>query len=465
MKEHEIRYDRYGRMFYNPEFHANNGKQWTTEDLQYLINWYDIAAPEEISFALERTQKTVQNKACQLRKKGIMHKPMKIRNKSMEGKPMENKNEIAKLGDGNVFVKRTPRGGIKAIHGKVKLEEKKGHLAIIQNKAMITAAGYNAMNQFAGISIITPEKLTLPDNQVVVNPYPIIDPASGTIDKVWVKKTAIGYSPTGNLVMTSSTLLYDIKMYFIQDLNKKVQYNKGVGRMCMEETLTDDEKKKGMFLRIQGTMGIWVDLTNTDILKCMDTYIQNKLFAERKAQTIAERNALKKHPALCQVYVDAQGPDKAHYGYVDVIGFNSDLTRDDLLKLSQMADEGKMVEEFKGHRVDYVDANVIDDVTEDDVYAARDEEETNELPESISVPVKHIDVKEKEKVSVTKNNEAERVNTMKADLENSKGIIGEEEFNKIIHDNFRKPLDQLTPGQLAMAKTLINSKIDSQEAF
>lgn len=378
---------------------------------------------------------------------------------------MENKNEIAKLGDGNVFVKRTSRGGIKAIHGKVKLEEKKGHLAIIQNKAMITAPGYNAMNQFAGISVITPEKLTLPDNSVVVNPYPIIDTASGTIDKVWVKKTAIGYSPTGNLVMTSSTLLYDIKMYFIQDLNKKVQYNKGSGRMCMEETLTDDEKRKGMFLRIQGTMGIWVDLTNTDILKCMDTYIQNKLFAERKAQTIAERNALKKHPALCQVYVDVQGPEKAHYGYVDVVGFNSDLTREDLLKLADMAEKGESISDYKGTKVDIIDANVIDEVTEDDVYAARDEEETNELPESTTVPVQHIDIKEKEKVPVTAENDSTRVNELKASLESSKEIIGEEQFNKIIHDNFRKPLDQLTPGQLEMAKSLINSKIDSQEAF
>lgn len=378
---------------------------------------------------------------------------------------MENKNEIAKLGDGNVFVKRTSRGGIKAIHGKVKLEEKKGHLAVIQGKAMITAAGYNAMNQFAGISIITPEKLSLPDGNIVVNPYPIIDSASGTIDKVWVKKTAIGYSPTGNLVMTSSTLLYDIKMYFIQDLNKKVQYNKNAGRMCMEETLTDDEKKKGMFLKIQGTMGIWVDLTNTDILKCMDTYIQNKLFAERKAQTIAERNALKKHPSLCQVYVDPEGPDKSHYGYVDVIGFNSDLTREDLLKLAQIADEGKMVEEFKGHRVNYVDANVIDDITEDDVYAARDEEEVGELPESTAKPIQHIDVKEKEKVTIAKENDADRVTALREELNSGKEIIGEEQFSKLIQDNFRKPIDQLTAGQLEMAKALINSKLDSKEAF
>ncbi|WP_179945225.1 hypothetical protein [Clostridium carboxidivorans] len=379
--------------------------------------------------------------------------------------------EVAKLGDGDVFIKRTPTGAIKALRGRVKLEERKGHLAVIQGKAMITAAGYNAMNQFAGISIITPEKLTLPNGDIVVNPYPIIDPESGTIDKVWVKKTAIGYSPTGNLVMTSSTLLYDIKMYFIQDLNKKVQYNKGSGRMCMEQTLTDDEKKKGMFLRIQGTMGIWVDLTNVDILKCMDTYIQNKLFAERKAQTIAERNALKKHPSLCQVYVDAVGPDKFHVGFVNVVGFNSDLTRDDLTKLAHMAEKGESISEYKGAKVDIIDANVIDDITEEDIYTARDEEETTpELTESTAQPMQHINTQERENVEITHtenvhNENNEKVKVLRADLESVIGIMGEEEFNKVIHDNFRKPYEELTAGQLEMAKTIINSKLDKQEAF
>ena len=378
----------------------------------------------------------------------------------MEKQLTTQKQEIAKLGDGDVFIKRTSTGAIKAIRGKVKLEEKKGHIAVIQGKAMITAPGYNAMNQFAGVSIITPEKLTLPNGDVVVNPYPIIDPESGTIDKVWVKKTAIGYSPTGNLVMTSSTLLYDIKMYFIQDLNKKVQYNKGAGRMCMEQMLTDEEKKKGMFLRIQGTMGIWVDLTHTEILKCMDTYIQNKLFAERKAQTIAERNALKKHPALCQVYVDAQGPDKNSCGFVDVIGFNSDLTREDLLKLASMAEKGEDIKNFKGAKVDIIDANVIDEITEEDVYAARDEEEVHNEPET----PRNVPTPTTEKIEKS-TEDPEQAKALKEHLEEAKGILGEEEFNKLIQENFRKPYEKLTLGQLEMASALINSTLDGQGEF
>ncbi|WP_231247444.1 MULTISPECIES: hypothetical protein [Clostridium] len=69
-----INYDSQGRMFYNPQFHFNNGKAWSREDLQYLINWYDIIGPEEMSFALGRTIRTIESKVCILRKQGVMKK-------------------------------------------------------------------------------------------------------------------------------------------------------------------------------------------------------------------------------------------------------------------------------------------------------------------------------------------------------------------------------------------------------
>lgn len=82
----EITYDHWGRMNYNPEFHTKAGTPWSTEDLKYLIDWYDIIGPEEMSLALERTMKTVQNKAAALRKKGIMKNPAKhIHHKRIRG--------------------------------------------------------------------------------------------------------------------------------------------------------------------------------------------------------------------------------------------------------------------------------------------------------------------------------------------------------------------------------------------
>lgn len=282
------------------------------------------------------------------------------------------KKEIVELGDGEVFVKRTEDGFVKAVRGIIPLSEKKGHIAEIQGKAMITAAGFNELNKIPGISIVTPDKLTLPNGQTVVNPYPILDKESGSISKVWVKKLAIGLSPIGNMVITSSTLLYDIRMYFIQDLFGKVQYNKSAGRICTEDMLTEEEKKKGIFQKFEGEMGVWGDVENKDVLKALNTFINNKLFAERKAQTIAERNVLKKHPALSKVYVELQGPKGARTANVPVIGYTHDLSRE---QLEELAEEASNVEEGEVE-VDGQKAEVVDvggEIEDEDIAAAEED--------------------------------------------------------------------------------------------
>lgn len=70
-------YDINGRMKYNPEFHRKHNTSWSKEDLEYLICWYDLAGPEELSFALERPMTAINQKVVSLRKKGIMKKSEK----------------------------------------------------------------------------------------------------------------------------------------------------------------------------------------------------------------------------------------------------------------------------------------------------------------------------------------------------------------------------------------------------
>jgi len=72
MRECDIQYDKYGRMLYNPEFHSKNCTKWKEEEVQYLIQWYEIIGAEEMSFALERTMPSIQHKVSKLRKKGRM---------------------------------------------------------------------------------------------------------------------------------------------------------------------------------------------------------------------------------------------------------------------------------------------------------------------------------------------------------------------------------------------------------
>lgn len=276
---------------------------------------------------------------------------------------------VAVLGDGEVFIKKTNSGQIRSVKGAITLHEKNGEIATIQNKTMTTAKGFNTLNQIAGLSIVTPEKLTLPDGQIVVNPYPIIDAESGTIAKVWVKKIAIGYSPIGNLVITSATLLYDIKMYFIQDLAKKVQYSKDAGRVCMEQMLTEEEKTNNLFIKIDGLMGVSANIQHKDVLKAIDTFINKKQFAERNAQSICERLVMSKHPALASAaYVTKQG----EAAKVPVVGYVHDFNREELLDIADKAERGEEIVVGE-QKVEVIEAVVV--ATDEDMATDADDEE------------------------------------------------------------------------------------------
>lgn len=378
----------------------------------------------------------------------------------------ENKKELVTLGDGNVFVKRTENGGIKAVSSRLKLEEVRGHLTNIKRKVMITAAGYNFLNRIAGLSILTPEKLTLPDGKIVANPYLIIDPATGFVEKIWVKKMVIGYGPTGNLVITTNTLLYDCKAYFLRDVIGKVQSNKNAGKICNENSLTEDEKRKGFYVRINGSIGLWLNSEDKDVIKAVDTYIDSMTFADRKAQTICEKNCMKKHPALAFNYVNATGKENNLEAYVDVIGYTYDLTREDLERLSNEEN----IQEINGNKIERVE--VEDQVTADDIQAEKTEEEIAELPEKNETGTSSAEMifntkKEEVPAEIKNDNETEineeshvsRENLFK-DLKQAEDIIGMKDFNDIIQSNFGKPLERLTDAQLEFAKKLMNSKVD-----
>ncbi len=287
---------------------------------------------------------------------------------NQEIQALRNQN-VAALGNGEVFVKRTANGQIRSVKGAVNLSERNGEIATIQGKTMTTAKGFNTLNQIAGLSIITPEKLTLPDGQIVVNPFPVIDPESGSISKIWVKKLAIGYSPIGNLVVTSSTLLYDINAYFIQDVMKKVQYNQGAGRVCMEQMLTEEEKQSHIFLKIEGQLGIAANIQHKEVLKAIDTFINKKQFAERNAQSICERLVMSKHPALASAaYVSKQGD----FARVPVVGYVHDFNREELLDIADQAESGNEIV-VGNEKAEIIESTV--EATEEDFVADADDEE------------------------------------------------------------------------------------------
>lgn len=70
--QNEVEYDKAGRMKYNPEFHENNGKGWTTEELIYLVKMKDSMTWADLSLALGRTHSATAQAYYKLKKEGLL---------------------------------------------------------------------------------------------------------------------------------------------------------------------------------------------------------------------------------------------------------------------------------------------------------------------------------------------------------------------------------------------------------
>lgn len=65
-----IEYDSQGRMKYNPEFHENHRKAWSTSELAYLCSMHLGRELCDLSLALSRTESSLGEKIMELKRQG-----------------------------------------------------------------------------------------------------------------------------------------------------------------------------------------------------------------------------------------------------------------------------------------------------------------------------------------------------------------------------------------------------------
>lgn len=66
-----ITYDRRGRMQYHPDFHFNHGIPFTIDEMIYTAKYYEIDGARTISFAIGKTEGTVQSKVDEMKQNGM----------------------------------------------------------------------------------------------------------------------------------------------------------------------------------------------------------------------------------------------------------------------------------------------------------------------------------------------------------------------------------------------------------
>lgn len=390
--------------------------------------------------------------------------------------------DVAVLGDGEVFIRRHVDGNMKSIAKLVTLSEKEGDFYEIKgygeipSKFPIQAIGYNKMNTVATVAVITPDTITNPENgERIPNPSIQLGAKSRAVENVWVKKLAVGFAPTGNLVITSSTLFYNCRVYLTTDLQKKLKENAKIGKyinesMLIELAKDDPEIKKeltklrltGMIIAIDEDLALWVDTNEKEVQKCMETYNELKKFAERKAQTMAERNALKKHPALSVVYVNPVGVKPNRFAKVKVVGWCHDLTKEDIEKLAKQAEQGETNMKFNGTDVEFIDIDKVDEVTEEEILASADEEE---IPDEDITIVDEKQEPESDKQEAEPD-ETEVIALLREKILQGASIVGEQKAAELIKKKFGTTIDKILKApQLEMVLKLINAEADKEAAL
>lgn len=285
--------------------------------------------------------------------------------------------ETAELGDGLVFIGRDSQGAVRTVKADVFLIEGT-HYNKISGKAQINSAGCAKLNQVANINLIKPQN-TIVNGEERHNPYVEIDPHSKGTAVVYTRTLGIGFAPTGNLVLTDKSLVFNLDTYYKQDLQAKIKKCPSCGTMGrknrppdkwkgveitwktsqsgkrypeenpIEVELSDDADLVFIETRRVGEtiLGMWVDITHPEIIAAGNDDIQRQKFADRQAETICSRNVLKSHPAIAmndisnKLVLDSEGKETG-YAKVRVYGYKHDMGLKEIRSLTDAAQEGDL---------------------------------------------------------------------------------------------------------------------------
>lgn len=285
---------------------------------------------------------------------------------------------VATIGAGDVFVRRTASGDLRQVVRGVQLSLVDGTLYQLPDRwerlmydpknpagpmipwvkgqgayvsvpvvskpwrATVSAEGFLRMNGVAGCSVQFP-RVVLVDGMERANPY-IERNEDDDIVRIVIQVYVVGATPdTGNIAAVQYLLDIDPRLDLLHMLSgvlkgrgrpkkdakkndedededaftanreaklatsavilmSRLDYNEWRGEMPPEE------RRRWHWIRVQGPIGYAHDLTNPAVTACFDKYLGIIQNAVKKAQTVAIRNAMKKHPALARHEV-ALGPD------------------------------------------------------------------------------------------------------------------------------------------------------------
>jgi len=376
--------------------------------------------------------------------------------KTQQGFQME---EIATLGESNVFVRRDASGELSLIYKTVRLAHDRKEIDRLGSRDdspwVITVPGYNKLNQIAGVYIATPQSIIV-DGKECANPH--IHYENGEIKRIIARKIAIGYSPIGNLVAVDTVRYYNFDAYYLQDLHNKAKYKPNAAKfgtvfVCpFAPDAEVQEKNGGSYVKDKGKVyifkvikdfeGVWIDPSNDEIREVYSQHIQHQKFGDVIAQSLAQRNALKAHPAIATAQVKVSNG----VAEVTVFGWKHGRSSEQLQTMAEKIVKGEKPEGVE------VQQN-IEEATYEEIEQAAATEVDDDTPaaSSPSAPVNEKALFDKkgdatqEQKSVQQEQQTESVPEKIKKIATEKGI----DLNMFCKNMFDSRFDNLTPEQYA----------------
>jgi hypothetical protein len=356
--------------------------------------------------------------------------------------------EIATLGDGEVFVRRTPTGQVKAVRTTMGLSlDDKELCPINKSNVMITTYGFDKMNRVAGLSVVYPPQINItvdrrgfPETALVENPYIEYDD-DGSIRVITTECLAIGLSPIGNWCITQERLRFDLRQYFIAEAWGKVKKYPACGKFT---TLAGHESGPDahdhMWVPVIAGCGLSVNLMHKEIESVLTGHITRQKFAERIATSICRRNAMKRHPAIAQTLVNP----RQGYAEVDVIGWQHDKSADEIKDIAaSVANRGVVPSAIQhGDKGMSIDGKPVEIVTEETNVEYGDEENA-----AVKEDVSTDDMDQNRTgtgISTEQGNLFDQEEAALEEREKNLLYIGELE-NSMGHDDLNGVIDEIAP--------------------
>ena len=161
-------------------------------------------------------------------------------------------------------------------------------------------SGYRILAHTAGLKLLTPPRLVY-NNEERSNPHIVRD--NGRLIEVVSRKIAFGFDHNGEPVAVDQTIVFNPLNYLARTLLELAHMYPTIAKMINRASILPKELKAGMFISVIDSgvtdIGVFVpNLGHPELDDVWKKYNESVLYSERNAQTMCERSAIQKHPAI-----------------------------------------------------------------------------------------------------------------------------------------------------------------------